>query len=186
MKDKPLLEAWNSYVATNDMAALEVVYSALYDDTLYFAINKCEGTHFEAEDVVDEVWGKLAVRKPRIDSNIRSYILAMVNNAIIDLLRKSGKTVSEELTENIISEPMKLVFLDEEKAQQQDLAIRQCLNEKEYNFIMQLFDLIGNRYTIKKADEQLSETLNIALQTVRNKRTIITKKLKACRTNRSK
>lgn len=186
MKDKPLSEAWNSYVATNDMAALETVYNTLYDDALYFAISECEGTHFEAADVVDEVWEKLLVRKPLIERNVRGYILRMIKNAIIDLWRKSGKIVSEQIIENTISEPIKLVFLEEEERKQHDLEIRQCLHKKEYDFFMQFFDLIGNEYTIKEAHEKLSETLNIALQTVRNKRASITKKLEACRANMTK
>jgi len=186
MEDKHLLEAWNRYIATSDMVTLAEVYDVLYKDTLFFAKSRCKDyPHLEAEEIVSAVWEKLVVKKPHIDSNIRSYILAMTKNAVIDLLRKNNRIISDEIAENTLSESIKLMFLKEEERKQRDLEIKKCLNDREYNFIMLLDDLLINE-SKKVAHKKLSEILGIALQTVNNTRTLITKKLNACRANRSK
>jgi len=185
MEDRHLLEAWSRYVATNDEATFIEVYDALYGDTLYFAISKCKNTHFEAEDIVAVVWEKLLTKKPLIESNIRGYIFRMVKHTFLDLLKKNNKIVSGEIPEDAVSESMKLVFLDKEDRQQRDLENKQCLGEKDYDFIMQFADLIGNRHTRKEAHKQLARIFNLSLSRVGNRRTSIMKKLKACRANRA-
>lgn len=186
MGDKHLLEAWNKYVAKDDMTSFGRVYDVLYDDTLYFAKGKCKSSHLKAEDVVDAVWEKLAVKKPLIEENIRAYILKMTANTFFDLFRKNTIIVSYEIPEDVVSEPITSVFLKKDESKQRDIEIRQCLDKKEYDFIMQFADLLMNGYKRQKAHEQLAKALEIALQTVNNKRTSIMKKLKACRAYRSK
>lgn len=186
MQDRHLLEVWNRYVLTDNMTLFGQVYEVLYDDSLYFAISRCEDTHFEAEDIVDEVWEKLMVKKPFIERNIRGYISTMVKNAIVDLHRKNNRIVSDKIPENAASLSIILPFIQKEEAQQRDLEIRKCLDEKEYHFIMQFADLLLNKHERQEANKLLAETLGKALQTINNTRTTIMKKLKICRANRYK
>lgn len=185
MKDKHLLEAWEKYVATNDMSSFGRIYDVLYGDTFYFAISECQDAHFEAEDIVDEVWEKLLVKKPHIERNIRAYIFTMIKNAIIDLHRKNNRIVSNKIPEGVFSESITSVFLQADEAKEHDLEIRRCLNEKEYHFIMQFADLLLDEHDRQQAHKLLAEASGKALQTVNNTRTSIMKKLKACRANRS-
>jgi len=180
MKDKDLLEAWNRYVATGDMAAFGQVYKALYDDTLYFAISKCNGIQLEATDIVAEIWEKLMVKKSQVEGNVRSYIFAVIKNTIIDILRKNNRIVSNEIPENALSESMKSAFLEEDEKKEHDLKIRRCLDEKEYILITQFGYLMQGGHDRQEANKLLAEASGKALQTINNKRSSIMKKLKKC------
>jgi len=181
-----LLEAWNRYVATGDEATFMEVYDTFYEDTLHFATAKCRNSHIEVADVVSEVWNKLWRKKPRIKDNIRSYLLSMTQHAFIDLIRVRSKFELHENPETFAPELEEVSFSNEEILEQHDFEIQQCLNEGEYKFIRKLAKLLIFKHTKKEIYQQLSETFDIKLQTVSNKRSLIMKKLETCRTNRGK
>jgi len=181
MEDRYLLGLWNRYVATDDMAALEELHNALYQNSLFFAKDKCQDyPHLKAEDIVDAVWERLVLKKPRIERNIRSYILVMIKHTIIDLLRKNNRVVSHEIPESTVSESITSVFLQEDEAKYRDLERKKCLSKKEYNFAIRLYELLSN-HKRQQAHEQLTKIFGISLKTVNDRRRLITKKLKACR-----
>lgn len=186
MKDRHLLEVWNRYVTTGDEIAFMKVYDTFYEDTLHFATAKCKNSHIEKEEIVDEVWSKLASKKPPIKENIHGYIIRTTQNTFIDFFRKSNKTESYDDPKVVVTQTVVAAFLEKEEAEQRDFEIQECLEEKDYQFIREMADSLKFGYTKQETYEHLAKVFNIAINTVRNNRNIIMKKLKTCRTNRSK
>jgi len=181
MGDKHLLEAWNRYVATGDQATFMEVYNVLYEDTLHMATAKCRNTHFEAEHIAGEVWSKLVRNKPIINSTIRGYLLVATTNTLNSLIRKNSKFDLYENPEDFVPNLEEANPSYEEILAQSDPELRRCLDKKDYQFIRQILDLVSFGYKKEEAHQQIADTLKMALQTVRNKRRLIMKKLEACR-----
>ena len=91
-------------LANGDISALSGIWTLVGDDLFAVALWR-SGSVTDAEDVIQEVFVKLAQRPKalRRAKNTRAYILRMARNAAIDLVKKRGRGEKVEIEEDLVT-----------------------------------------------------------------------------------
>ena len=98
--------SYRRYLDGDDSGIVEIIKE--YKDGLILYVNGYVNNIFIAEELMEETFFKLAVRKPRFfgKSTFKTWLYAIARNVALDYLRRSSKTVhnSVEEYENLVSE----------------------------------------------------------------------------------
>ncbi len=80
------------YLDGDDTGLIEIIRD--YKDGLTLYINGYVDNIFTAEDLMEDVFFKLAAKKPRFSgrSSFKTWLYAIARNTALDYLRKNGKT----------------------------------------------------------------------------------------------
>ena len=84
--------SYRRYLDGDDTGLIEIIRD--YKDGLTLYINGYVDNIFTAEDLMEDVFFKLAAKKPRFSgrSSFKTWLYAIARNTALDYLRKSGKT----------------------------------------------------------------------------------------------
>ena len=123
-----------------------------------------------AEDLVQDTLLSFLTSKPKIDiQNLPQYVYRSIKNRYINLSKASDRRI---LREDIFLSIQAIQNDNAEemiKHQKQLLFVSLKLKEKEYQLLRMLFKL---------SLEEIADEMNISLKTVKNKKSLLLKKLK--------
>ena len=111
-------EEYRRYLDGDDEGIAELI--RIYRDGLILYLNGFTSDMGAAEELMEDVFVKLAVKKPRFNgkSSFKTWLYAIGRNIALDWLRKNGKKRSEELPEDILDNAAQpeLYYIKEERS----------------------------------------------------------------------
>ena len=89
--------SYRRYLDGDDNGITDII--RLYKDGLTLYINGYTNNIFTAEELMEETFFKLAVKKPRFSgkSSFKTWLYAIARNEAIDYLRKNGRILDEPI-----------------------------------------------------------------------------------------
>jgi RNA polymerase sigma-70 factor (ECF subfamily) len=167
--------SYRRFLDGDDQGIAEIVGE--HKDGLILYLNGYVNNIFLAEDLAEETFFRLVVKKPAFSgrSTFRSFLYAIGRNVTVDYIRhhKNIAPVSVEELQNSLSEQQNLeqAYIKEER----QMAIRRALSNlsSDYQSVLWLtyFEGFSNReaaVTLKKNNRQITNLLYRAKQALKN------------------
>ncbi len=127
--------SYRRYLDGDDTGIVEIIRN--YKDGLTLYINTYVKNIFTAEELMEEVFFKLAVKKPRFNgkSSFKTWLYAIARNIAVDYLRKSSKLSDKPIEDfgNYLSEETSVEF-EHLKKEQKIFLLRTMRKLKEEYF----------------------------------------------------
>ena len=94
-------EEYRRYLDGDDGGIAELI--RIYSDGLVLYLNGIVGDMGAAEELTEDTFVKLAVKKPKFNgkSSFKTWLYAIARNLALDRFRKSGRKIVEQLTEDM-------------------------------------------------------------------------------------
>ena len=154
------INSYERYLSGDDSAFADIVRE--YADGLMLYINSFTRNIHVSEEVTEEVFFKLAVKKPhfRQQSGFKTWLYAIGRNTALDYLRKQSRYSYINIEENndlVSEETVEQLYLKEE----QKVRLHTCLKslKPEYSQVLYLvffagFDIAQTARIMKKSKRQ--------------------------------
>ncbi|MBQ2677157.1 MAG: RNA polymerase sigma factor [Clostridia bacterium] len=109
--------SYRRFLDGDDSGIVEIIRD--YKDGLMLYINSLINNIHVSEDLMEETFVKLAVRKPKFSekSSFKTWLYAIGRNVAIDYLRKNSKTLMQSVDEKILvdQESVEVAYIREER-----------------------------------------------------------------------
>lgn len=114
-----ILEYYMDYIQKYQLPTIEDLYNAYFEEVhkrIYFLLSSHRNSVIDTDDLSQEVWVKVSKNYHKVpdDWNVRSWVLRVAVNVVIDYIRKKKRTCEEvvidtefEYTNEIIEGPEK-------------------------------------------------------------------------------
>lgn len=114
-----VLEYYMDYIQKYQLPTIEDLYNAYFEEVhkrIYFLLSSHRNSVIDTDDLSQEVWVKVSKNYHKVpdDWNVRSWVLRVAVNVVIDYIRKKKRTCEEvvidtefEYTNEIIEGPEK-------------------------------------------------------------------------------
>ena len=110
-------EEYRRYLDGDDGGIARLI--RIYNDGLVLYLNGIVGDMGAAEELVEDAFVKLAVKKPRFNgkSSFKTWLYAIARNLALDWIRKNGRKAHAELTEDMaeVRDGPELSYIKEER-----------------------------------------------------------------------
>lgn len=155
--------SYRRYLSGDDEGIVEIIRD--YKDGLIFYLNSIVRNINAAEELCEDTFVKIAVKKPRFNGNssFKTWLYAIGRNAALDYLKKSVKnaSVSIEECEDISDDEQSLEksYIKEERRISVHKALRRLKTEYAQVLWLTYFEELSNRETaavMKKTEHNIA------------------------------
>jgi len=157
----------DAFLADADMNALAVVYEENFDLLLNFGRKYCREESV-IEDALQNIFIKLINSRERLGkiNNVKQYLLVALRNELFRLFSKGKQIITSEIIPNFHFNPEYSVE-DEIIKEEGEARIKKFLKKSLLKLTPHQQEVLYLKYDLELSYEEISETLNITVQSCR-------------------